>query len=177
MMDTFEIGENVSLLNETGSFIVRKILGNKVLVEDEFGFDQLIDLHFLVKKRPIKVDKIIVKDFAIISAAKKRSTTNAFPEIDLHLENLISDDSKMSAHEKFTVQINRFKQFTNEMIRRKVSKFRVIHGRGEGKLKTEINFLIESRVGFIMHDDNYFQGKVGASIIEMQITKVSPFEF
>jgi hypothetical protein len=61
------------------------------------------------------------------------------------------------------------------MIQNKTTKFRVIHGIGEGKLKSEIRSLIESRVGFTMHDDNIVNGKVGASLIEMQVTKVIPF--
>jgi hypothetical protein len=174
-MNVFEIGESVSLLNETGTFVVRKILDNKVVIEDEFGFDRIIDIQFLVKKRPINVEKVIIKDFSPTNTSIKPSNVR-LPEIDLHIENLVSDNILMTPHQKFTLQMNRFKQFTNEMISKKVTKFRVIHGRGEGKLKSEISLLIDFRIGFTMHDDNYFQGRVGASIIEMQITKVTPFD-
>jgi hypothetical protein len=35
--------------------------------------------------------------------------------------------------------------------------------------------MVHSRVGFTIHDDNFANGKVGASLIELLVTKVVPF--
>jgi uncharacterized protein YcbK (DUF882 family) len=175
-MSLFQIGEKVSLLDETGVFTIREFLSGKVIIEDEFGFERLIETRFIVKRKVIAVEEIQQKD--MINAhdqSNRKRKTDALPEIDLHLENLVLNDLHMSAHEKFSLQIDQFKAFTNKMIQNKTTKFRVIHGIGEGKLKSEIRSLIESRVGFTMHDDNIVNGKVGASLIEMQVTKVIPF--
>ena len=174
-MNVFVPGEKVSIINETGFFIIKEIISENVIIEDEFGFQRIIETKFIVKRRLISVDTIQEKDNLSPHKSKNEPKTGAFPEIDLHLENLVSSDSQMTAHEKFTVQIEQFKRFANQMIHKKVNKFRVIHGIGEGKLKTEIRTLIQSRVGFTMHDDNIVNGKVGASLIEMQVTKVIPF--
>lgn len=174
-MDFFIVGERVSILDETGVYTIKEISSAKILIEDEFGFEQWIESNFLVKRRTISINVIQKKDSVELKSIKKDSKSYAIPEIDLHIERLVDSDSQLSSHEKFILQITQFKRFTNQMIERKVTKFRVIHGVGEGKLKSEIRALIYSRKGFIMHDDNIANGKVGASLIEMQVTKVVPF--
>jgi hypothetical protein len=174
-MDRYSIDEKVSLLNETGIFIVKKIHFENLTVEDEFGFERIVETKFVVKRRLILVDQIQEKDRVSAQKLKSESKLTSFPEIDLHIENLISNDSQLSPHDIFTIQIQEFKRFANKMIEKKVTKFRVIHGIGEGKLKSEIRSLINLRAGFSIHDDNFVNGKVGASLIEMQVTKVNPF--
>lgn len=174
-MECFEVGENVSILDESGVFTIKEILKGKARIEDEFGFEQWIDLKFVVKRRSIIVNRLQKKDETKPQSSKNDLKTNTIPEIDLHIECLVNSDSQMSAHDKFTLQIEQFKRFANLMIQEKVTRFRVIHGSGEGRLKSEIRSMLQSRVGFNMHDDNFANGKVGASLIEMKVTKVVPF--
>lgn len=174
-MDSFTICEKVSLLEEPGVFVVKEIISGKVRIEDEFGFEQWIDLKYVVKRRSISVRTIQKKDRVESKSIKNETKTNVIPEIDLHIESMLPSDNHMSAHDKLTLQMEHFKRFTNQMIQRKVTKFRVIHGSGEGRLKFEIRSLVQSRVGFTIHDDNFANGKVGASLIELQVTKVVPF--
>jgi hypothetical protein len=61
------------------------------------------------------------------------------------------------------------------MIQKKTNRFIVIHGVGEGKLIQEIRFLIQSKEGFSLHDANYSPRGVGASFIEIQLSKATPF--
>ena len=174
-MQIFEVGENVSILDESGIYTIREIQLTKVRIEDEFGFEQWIDLKFVVKRRSISVDRLQKKDESGVQLSNYNMKSNSIPEIDLHIECLVYSETQMSAHDKLTLQIEHFKRFTNQMIQRKVTKFRVIHGAGEGRLKFEIRSLVQSRVGFTIHDDNFANGKVGASLIELQVTKVVPF--
>jgi hypothetical protein len=175
MDDSFQVGEQVSIIDETGVFVIKEIHLQKMKIEDEFGFERIIELRSVVKRRAINSDRVQQKDQFINNQLKVNPKVSSLPEIDLHIESLIPIDSQMSAHEKFTLQINQFKRFTNQMIQRKVTRFRVIHGIGEGKLKSEIRSLLQNRAGFTMHDYQIANGKVGASIIEMQVTKVIPF--
>ena len=96
-------------------------------------------------------------------------------EIDLHIEHLIETDSLLSAHDKFLLQINTFKRFTNQMILKKTPRFIVIHGVGEGKLIQEIRFLVHAKEGFSIHDANYSARGVGASYIEIKLSIAKEF--
>jgi dsDNA-specific endonuclease/ATPase MutS2 len=173
-MQSFGVGEKISILDESGIFTIKEIQACKVRIEDEFGFEQWIEKKFLVKRRDISFEIVQVKDDMSNQNTKNVLKINSIPEIDLHIENLIKKHSNLSAHEKFILQMDQFKRFTNQMIQQKVTKFRVIHGAGEGKLKSEISNLIKSKNGITMHDDNFANGKVGASIIELKVTKVNP---
>lgn len=175
MNDSFHVGEQVSILDEIGVFIIKEIFFQNIKIADEFGFERTVEAKFVVKRRAINSDHIQQKDQFTNKQLKVNTKVSSLPEIDLHIDLLTYVDSQMSAHEKFTLQINEFKRFTNQLIQRKVAKFRVIHGIGEGKLKSEIRSLLLNREGFTMHDDQIVNGKVGASIIEMQVTKVTPF--
>jgi hypothetical protein len=61
-MQSFEVGENVSILDESGVFTIKEILQGNTRIEDEFGFEQWIDLKFIVKRRSIYVDRLQKKD-------------------------------------------------------------------------------------------------------------------
>lgn len=174
-MMMFEVGEKVTILNEAGTFVFVRFKNSLAVIEDEFGFEREIDASFLVKRRSIPGNTAKIKEEDFIVRNERKETKSELPEIDLHIENLLMNASGMSAHEKFTYQINAFKRFTNEMLRQRKTKFRVIHGIGEGKLKSELRLLLLNKSGFQMHDDNVVNGKIGASLIEVQITKAEGF--
>lgn len=170
----FEAGEQVTILNEVGIYTFISLSNGRAIIEDEHGFQRQIEVAFLVKRRKIEVVKTSLKDNDS-KLLQDKGGNNQLPEIDLHIENLLERDSEFSSHDKFVFQINAFKHFANEMLRQRKTRFRVIHGIGEGKLKSEIRTLIQGKMGFQMHDDNIVNGKVGASLIEIQVTKAERF--
>ncbi|MBM3186325.1 MAG: hypothetical protein FJZ67_08485, partial [Bacteroidetes bacterium] len=88
-METFEVGENVSILDESGVFTIKEIQLNKVRIEDEFGFEQWIDLKLVVKRRTISVDRLQKKDESGVQLSRNNLKSNSIPEIDLHIECLV----------------------------------------------------------------------------------------
>jgi dsDNA-specific endonuclease/ATPase MutS2 len=167
----FKNGEQVTILNEAGTFVFVGVKNSRALIEDEFGFEREIEFRYLVKRRNVAVEVPVVKSDDVPTGKIKKEAKHELPEIDLHIENLLKSAVGMSAHDKFTFQISTFKRFVNEMLRQRKTKFRVIHGIGEGKLKSELRLLLQNKKGFQMHDDNVVNGKIGASLIEVQITK------
>jgi hypothetical protein len=171
----FEIGEKVSLLKESGIFIILEIQTNIAIVRDEFSFERKVLRSELVKRQEIPLHGNIPKKEFELQQKTVKDNKGQLPQIDLHIEHLIETDSLLSAHDKFLLQIDTFKRFTNQMIQKKTNRFIVIHGVGEGKLIQEIRFLIQSKEGFSLHDANYSPRGVGASFIEIQLSKATPF--
>ena len=100
-------------------------------------------------------------------------------ELNLSSESSISnyfDNNKfeVSAHEKFTVQMNIFKRFINGHLKNKTTRVLVIHGVGEGRLKSEILACLRGRRGYDMNDANYSVRGVGASYIDIKISIAEP---
>jgi len=171
----FKPGDKVSILNESGLFIFLSDKNNRALIQDENGFERIVDYRFLVIYKVFKVTDTYLKAEDITEKKVALNKTSTIPEIDLHIEKLLENSSHLSAHEKFLFQLDTFKKFTNKMLTERQSKFVVIHGAGEGKLKSEIQSLLQSRKGFKMHDKHISNGKVGASLIEVFLSEAEKF--
>jgi dsDNA-specific endonuclease/ATPase MutS2 len=171
----FKPGDKVSILNESGLFIFLRDKNNRALIQDENGFERIVDYRFLLIYKVFKVTDTYLKAEDITEKKVALNKTSTIPEIDLHIEKLLENSSHLSAHEKFLFQLDTFKKFTNKMLTERQSKFVVIHGAGEGKLKSEIQSLLQSRKGFKMHDKHISNGKVGASLIEVFLSEAEKF--
>jgi dsDNA-specific endonuclease/ATPase MutS2 len=171
----FKPGDKVSILNESGLFIFLSDKNNRALIQDENGFERIVDYRFLLIYKVFQVTDTYLKAEDITEKKVALNKTSTIPEIDLHIEKLLENSSHLSAHEKFLFQLDTFKKFTNKMLMERQSKFVVIHGAGEGKLKSEIQSLLQSRKGFKMHDKHISNGKVGASLIEVFLSEADKF--
>ena len=171
----FKPGDKVSILNESGFFIFLNDKNNRALIQDENGFERIVDYRFILIYKVFQVTDTYLKAEDRILKKPTLKIPSTIPEIDLHIEVLLENSSKLSAHEKFLFQLDTFKKFTNKMLMEKQSKFVVIHGAGEGKLKSEIQSLLQSRKGFKMHDKHISNGKVGASLIEVFLSEADKF--
>ena len=171
----FKPGDKVSILNESGFFIFLNDKNNRALIQDENGFERIVDYRFILIYKVFQVTDTYLKAEDRILKKPTLKIPSTIPEIDLHIEVLLENSSKLSAHEKFLFQLDTFKKFTNKMLMERQSKFVVIHGAGEGKLKSEIQSLLQSRKGFKMHDKHISNGKVGASLIEVFLSEADKF--
>ena len=171
----FQQFEEVSILNESGLFRVLRAEGSFLCLEDEHGLERKIAIEFVVRRKQIQVHKVPMKDHVVSNISKKSSRTEQIPSIDLHHHELNLDERFLSKYDILVAQTDAFKRFCNQMIQTKVKRFRVVHGIGEGRLKTELRVLGQGKDGLSMHDDQVTRGKVGASLIEIQTSIARPF--
>jgi hypothetical protein len=171
----FQQFEEVSILNESGLFRVLRAEGLFLYLEDEHGFERKVSVEFVVRRKQIQVNKVPFKDDVSATSSKKSNKNEEIPSIDLHHHELNLDERFLSKHDILTAQTDAFKRFCNQMIQTKVKRFRVVHGIGEGRLKTELRVLVQVQAGLSMHDDQVTRGKVGASLIEIQTSVARPF--
>ena len=179
-------GDKVSFLNESGGGVIQKILNERyAIVENEDGFEVqylISELVATTDNKSYKLDGIehvlsvqekiqsegkmkIHEDFD----RKSRSLVSYVKdeiEIDLHIEELIDSHRGMSNGEILSVQMANFKRELNVAIQRKAKKLVVIHGVGEGTLKSEIaRELYEHYPNFDYHDASYRKYGYGATEI------------
>jgi len=164
------VGQQVSVLRESGIFTIKEILKTQLVLTDEFGFSYTYTQDLVVARQAIDVQKIKNKDqiTSVRTQHQKPPTTkeNTLPSIDLHAEEL-GLPAQLSAHDVLLAQLAAFRQFCNQQARSRHVKFLVIHGAGEGRLKQEIKLLVLSRSGMSMHDAQWSNGAVGTSRIEL----------
>ena len=182
----FKVGDHVSYLDEEGRGKIISIINERyALVETEDGFDVkylISNLVLLPDEKSFRLDGIehvlsvqekvqsegkmkIHEDFdrksrSLVSYVKEEV------EIDLHIEELIDSHRGMSNAEILSVQMANFKRELNVAIRRKAKRMIVIHGVGEGRLKSEIiRELSEHYPNFEFHDASYRKYGYGATEI------------
>ena len=170
----FFIGEVISILNETGNYTMVSIGSEVINVVDEHGFDITIGLDKAVKIHHFKTGAISIKDSDKPKPKKQPINADEVPRLDLHFESFHTHKYEVSAHEKFTIQMNTFKRFINGNLKNKTTRVLVIHGVGEGRLKSEILACLRGRDGYDMNDANYSQRGVGASYIDIKISVAEP---
>jgi len=64
--------------------------------------------------------------------------------LDLHIQKLVKDYSKMSNHDILMVQMNRFYDFISKASRLGIPSIFIIHGVGKGKLKETLHEALET---------------------------------
>ncbi len=170
----FSLGERVSILKEAGQYTIIELSSTHALIRDEHGFDQEISTNQLVKTTNVSSERIVVKDETLGREKSSGKEGSDVPRIDLHMEALLDQDSKMSSFDKLNFQLRRFREFVNANTAKRKNRLLVIHGVGEGRLKNEIGMLIAKSDGYSMHDANYTRGGVGASYIEIVLSKAEP---
>lgn len=169
-MDHFTIGNKVSLLHETGQGIIRQIAGDRVLVEDEMGFENWYAKNEIVPIMSVsdddlfsQTDILLKKSEQALSKSKAEFKNDAEWTIDLHMENLTESHNGMSNYEILQIQLAHFNRFLKKAEEAKIGRLIVVHGRGTGKLKSEIKLIVNALKGTEIYDADLSRG---ASIIE-----------
>lgn len=170
----FQIGEKVSLLDDTGTAIIIDIISDyTAIVLHENGFEQKHPLNQLVKIKGDLSEVDFDADLAILIAKQSERKKSISPkrkkkdgiEIDLHIENLVENHSGMGNWEIIQLQLAHFEKAVNKAILKKDKKLIVIHGVGNGVLKSEIKYTLNKYENCIAHDASYTRYGAGATEI------------
>jgi len=172
----FEPGEKVKLLNESGTGIVKAVdePAGKAVVEVD-GFDFEYDLTELVAfdgevTRYLKKERFFTNegDEDAVSYGQNRDdrthqylhagelfnkvNTKGQPEIDLHIHEITSNHKQMTNGEIVTYQMGYLQEAVQAACVKSVRELIIIHGVGEGVLKSEVRNYLKS-LSFARYED------------------------
>lgn len=146
-MSLIKTGDHVSVLHETISGKVVALKNNEVTIEDEDGFFRVYALKNIVKQKQLEAygieKELIIKDRKENPDKeqlkfKEKLLSKDFIEIDLHIEVLVDKHSHLSNFEIVQIQMQKCRSAVQTAIEYKTKKLILIHGKGEGVLKSEI---------------------------------------
>ncbi|MFA5573468.1 MAG: Smr/MutS family protein [Brumimicrobium sp.] len=174
----FNIGEKVGFLNEVGEGIVLSYKSPFiVVVEDETGFnyemkeDELVKIHGdqtgVVEEYEKEEAKIEILDSFGQSALNGLTKNKDFWEVDLHSHFILESERGLSSYQILTQQLYVFKRCFREAQSSKIRKMIVIHGVGEGVLKSEVRNFLEGRAGIEFYDADFREYGKGATEIRI----------
>ncbi|HYG53215.1 MAG TPA: Smr/MutS family protein, partial [Flavobacteriales bacterium] len=132
-------------------------------------FNELVPEHGL-KDMKLSVSEIAAREKILADNAQKKTAKRvkkAVPEIDLHIENLLDNWQKMSNYDILQYQLRFFRRKFEKLMEQKVPKVIVIHGKGEGVLKSELlrELMKYENVEFL--DGSYLDYGIGATEIRI----------
>jgi DNA-nicking Smr family endonuclease len=181
----FRVGDRVAFVDEVGGGIVIEILGAshvKVRTHDGFEMDRSVKglVPDLRGQRSVMY-KVTEHQAGMIAAndeleerrkkrpnlkpgkTPKRSEDSSVAEVDLHLHELVDDESQLSKDERLTYQLAYFERALNAAIRDGKKKLIVIHGVGEGILREEVRRVLQFYEHVQFHDADMRKYGVGAT--------------
>lgn len=152
-----EIGNKVAVIDADIRGFVTKIKNEEVFVKDEDGMEYCFLRKELVK---VEVDQNELSKYSDInnpmlkakiqSKEKKKKTSfvkdkkEIVMEVDLHAEKLVKSTRGMDNFDILSIQINTAKHKLEYCISKRISKLVLIHGVGDGVLKTELQYLLNN---------------------------------
>jgi len=178
----FKVGDTVKILDEHGEGVITKIISHSAAMVDLDGFDFEFELSNLIK---VDGDNNIVhkaheKDFDHLIEDPKQANikevlqhipievldklnTRGMPEIDLHIYELVDKPRDLTNSEMLAIQIQRLEHFIHNCIVQSVSEFVIIHGVGEGVLKTEVHKVLVSHGNIEFTEADFREYGAGAT--------------
>ncbi|NBL64246.1 DNA mismatch repair protein MutS [Flavobacterium sp. NST-5] len=179
----FKKGDKVTVLDDDFSGEVISVNQNRVKIETTDGFVlEFNDSELILIETPLKInfsvqninqvlkEKEIPKPRSFVKE-KKDKHERGIPEFDLHIEKLVRNKKGMSNHEILTLQLETAQRHVEFAIKNRIPKIVLIHGVGEGTLKTEIDYMLNRFEEINFQDADYQKYGSGATEVYVKQNK------
>lgn len=169
----FSIGDKVQLINQNLKGVVLEVFDYKVLIKDEFGFDEEILISNLTFQSNIEDYENFLNGINVVFEKKennkpeklsKGNVVKQVLEIDLHIHQLTSSTRHMTNHDMILLKLKKVNETIRLTNKNKYSKIVFIHGIGTGKLRSELEK--ELRKLKMQYQDASFE-KYGGGALEV----------
>ncbi|PWL39192.1 DNA mismatch repair protein MutS [Flagellimonas aquimarina] len=172
-MAVFNIGDQVAVLDETISGMVKAKDGDVITLVTSDGFT----LKYATKEL-VKVEGgINVTNFEAAQGQKAKELTKKKPipvlkpkernapkmEVDLHVNQLVKSTKGLSNFEMLNLQLESAKRQLHFAMDKRIQKVIFIHGVGEGVLKEELYYLFRKYDNIKFYDADYQKYGLGAT--------------
>lgn len=114
--------------------------------EPSFAFELFNEFPRKAEEEKIEFSSTINEKFKIYNAKKiKENLEPARTVVDLHIEKLVNDFSRMSNFEILSLQLKQFEKYFELAVMHHLPSLIIIHGVGTGKLRDEIHEILKTK--------------------------------
>ncbi|RBA28188.1 Smr/MutS family protein [Flavobacterium tibetense] len=177
MNEKFEVGDKVAVLDEAIEGEVVAVKNNEISIKTTDDFVMTFFVNELVKLQKISDLNNLFSSKSISDVLKdkkepvKRSFTKEkkskkeefVMEVDLHIEKLVQNFRGMSNFDILNIQMDTVKHKLEFAIKNRLPKMVLIHGVGEGVLKSEIEFFLSRYDNVVFQEANFQKYGFGAT--------------
>lgn len=165
----FKVGQKIVFIDEPGAGVVLEIrTGNNYLIEDDHGFSRVYPATKLAAIRvPLeKMESIthVPKEKSTEKPRKVAEKHNSLPEvIDLHIHELVDRHEHWNNSEIVNYQMDYLRNKLGKLMTRRVKCVHIVHGVGEGKLRSEVRQYLRKFTNCEINDLSYTRNGFGAT--------------
>jgi len=169
-MKAFQPGVRVRFLNDVGEAVVVSQEGSAVTVTDQDGFDRTVEASELMLAPDAKQEaekyeargmdmaqllrqdvgekrmRALQREFEVKyrhAQATSMHRKDAHMEVDLHIHELVDDQTGLADRAKLSIQIAHFDRMMDIAKREKLRRIVFIHGVGQGVLRHQLHSRLE----------------------------------
>ena len=186
-----KMGDRVAFVDEVGGAVVLDApIAGRVRIRTDDGFVLIRSVKELVPYDPVQIKQayrvsdhqasMVAANDVMEEKRKKRGSAKpgktpkrpedaSVAEVDLHLHELVEDETRLSQGERLSYQLAYFERTLEAAIRDGKRKLIVIHGVGEGVLREEVRKMLQFYDGVRFHDAD--MGRYGAGATEVLILR------
>ncbi|MEX6626152.1 Smr/MutS family protein [Tenacibaculum salmonis] len=152
-----ETGNKVAVLDADIRGVIARKENDLFFVRDEDGMEFPFLASELIKievsqyeiSKHVRVNKSLLKEKTQEPIKKKKSffvkdKNEVVMEVDLHAEKLVKSTRGMDNYDVLSLQLETAKHKLEYCISKSISKLVLIHGVGEGTLKSELDYLLNN---------------------------------
>jgi len=173
----FNVGDNVLVLDEDFSGVIKIIKDNVITIETKDGFlldfqsEELVKIKSDASLKSSLFTNTTINNVISEKETSKRKQPTTKPkeryeptmEVDLHINQLVKSPKGMSNHDMLTLQLDTARRQLEFAMAKRIQKIVFIHGVGEGVLKVELEYLFARYNNIKFYDANYQKYGVGAT--------------
>lgn len=158
----------MAYIDEPTNGKVREVKGSEVLVEREDGFEEWADSSQLIKRGKLEVKEVVQKDQSIPRKATplRRDKVN-YLEVDLHIHELVETKGGMSNFQILRLQMDEAQKTIEKARRGFIKKVILIHGVGEGRLRSELHEMLRGMEKINFYDADFTKYGAGATEVDL----------
>ncbi len=170
-------GDKVAVLDDDFEGVVTKVEKDRITIETTDGFEMTYFVNELIK---LNDSNNLRKEIGSFSPTKIKSEKEASekrfnvapkkqkgeippPEFDLHIEKLVKHSKHLSNFDILTIQLDTAKRHLDFAATNRIPKIVLIHGVGEGILKSELDFLLARYDGIDFREASFQKYGQGAT--------------
>jgi len=157
-------GDKINILDEDIDGIISDIRGNKIYVLTNFGIELQFEKSEVIKLGDElqhiayqNVNKALQEktEYTKPNVTKKKKDIQREISFDLHIENLVSSIKGMQPFDMLELQIETAQKHIDFAIKKRIPKIVLIHGVGDGRLRSEIEYLLRRYENIWFQDANF----------------------
>lgn len=162
-----KIGDRIRVIDENLKGEVVRTSKKQVTIIDEFGFEQEFHISEVILDQSFVVDKIELKEEKTTQLTPTKTRKVDWMEVDLHIGHLVDYPSKYSNYEMLQIQLQTVEDSLQKAREKQYNRVVFIHGHGSGKLKYELDKLLQTYAKIEFYDASFRKYKQGATEVKL----------